>query len=64
VEGGRAFDGGPCSLLVSVNGPYAVVLEGQEEGEASHKKLGVYERAEGKAADGGGVCKDASLFSG
>jgi hypothetical protein len=30
--------------MVSVNEPYAVVLEGQEEGDVSHEDMGVYER--------------------
>jgi hypothetical protein len=54
VEEGFEFDG-PCSLMVSVNGSYAVVLEGQEEGEARHELMGVYERVEGKEVNGRGV---------
>jgi hypothetical protein len=54
VEEGFEFEG-PCSLMVSVNEAYAVVLEGQEEGEAMHEKMGVYERVEGKEVDGRGV---------
>jgi hypothetical protein len=54
VEEGFDFEG-PCSLMVSVNESYAVVLEGQEEGEASHRRMGVYERVEGKEVDGRGV---------
>jgi hypothetical protein len=41
--------------MVSVNESYAVVLEGQEEGEASHEKMGIYERVEDKELDGRGV---------
>jgi hypothetical protein len=54
VEEGVLFEG-PCSLLVSVNESYAVVLEGQEEGEVSHDKMGVYERVEDKEMNGKGV---------
>jgi hypothetical protein len=54
VEEGFLFEG-PCSLMVSVNESYAVVMEGQEEGGASHGKMGVYERVEGKEVDGRGV---------
>jgi hypothetical protein len=54
VEEGGLFEG-PCSLMVSVNESYAVVLEGQEEGEASHEDMGVYERVEGKVLNGRGV---------
>jgi hypothetical protein len=54
VEEGFEFEG-PCSLMVSVNESYAVVLEGQEEGEASHAKMGVYERVEDKEVNGRGV---------
>jgi hypothetical protein len=54
VEEGFLFEG-PCSLMVSVNESYAVVLEGQEEGEASHDKMGVYERVENKEVNGKGV---------
>jgi hypothetical protein len=54
VEEGVLFDG-PCSLMVSVNESYAVVLEGQEEGGASHDKMGVYERVEDKEMNGRGV---------
>jgi hypothetical protein len=54
VEEGVLFEG-PCSLMVSVNESYAVVLEGQEEGEARHDKMGVYERVEGKEMNGRGV---------
>jgi hypothetical protein len=54
VEDGFEFDG-PCSLMVSVNESYAVVLEGQEEGELGHAMMGVYERVEGKDVLGKGV---------
>jgi hypothetical protein len=54
VEEGFEF-GGPCSLMVSVNESYAVVLEGQEEGELSHVDMGVYERVEDKEMNGRGV---------
>jgi hypothetical protein len=54
VEEGVLFEG-PCSLMVSVNESYAVVLEGQEEGEMSHEDMGVYERVEGNEVDGRGV---------
>jgi hypothetical protein len=54
VEEGFEFDG-PCSLMVSVNQSYAVVLEGQEEGKARHEMMGVYERVEDKKVDGRGV---------
>jgi hypothetical protein len=54
VEEGYEFDG-PCSLMVSVNESYAVVLEGQEAGEVSHEMMGVYERVEGKEVNGRGV---------
>jgi hypothetical protein len=54
VEEGVLFEG-PCSLMVSVNESYAVVLEGQEGGEARHDLMGVYERVEGKEMNGRGV---------
>jgi hypothetical protein len=54
VEEGYEFEG-PCSLMVSVNESYAVVLEGQEEGEAKHELMGVYERVENKGVGGRGV---------
>jgi hypothetical protein len=54
LEEGYEFDG-PCSLMVSVNESYAVVLEGQEEGELKHELMGVYERVEGKEMNGRGV---------
>jgi hypothetical protein len=54
VEEGYEFEG-PCSLLVSVNESYAVVLEGLEEGETGHKVTGVYGRVENKEVDGKGV---------
>jgi hypothetical protein len=41
--------------MVSVNESYAVVLEGQEEGECRHEEMGVYERVEGKEMNGRGV---------
>jgi hypothetical protein len=54
VEEGFEFEG-PCSLMVSVNEAYAVVLEGLEEGEVQHLMMGVYERVEDKEVDGRGV---------
>jgi hypothetical protein len=54
VEEGFEFEG-PFSLMVSVNESYAVVLEGQEEGELRHEFMGVYERVEGKEVNGRGV---------
>jgi hypothetical protein len=54
VEEGFEFEG-PCSLLVSVNESYAVVLEGLEEGETGHTVMGVYGRIENKEVDGKGV---------
>jgi hypothetical protein len=54
VVEGFEFEG-PCSLMVSVNEAYAVVLEGQEEDEAKHLMMGVYERVESKEVDGRGV---------
>jgi hypothetical protein len=54
VEEGYEFEG-PCSLLVSVNESYAVVLEGPEEGETGHTLMGVYERLENKEVGGKGV---------
>jgi hypothetical protein len=56
VAEGYEFEG-PCSLMVSVNESYAVVLEGQEEGEARQwlELMGVYERVEDKEVDGRGV---------
>jgi hypothetical protein len=54
VEEGFEFEG-PCSLMVSVNESYAVVLEGQEEGQARHELMGVYARVENKEVDGKGV---------
>jgi hypothetical protein len=41
--------------MVSVNESYAVVLEGQEEGDMCHDKMGVYERVEDKEVNGRGV---------
>jgi phage terminase Nu1 subunit (DNA packaging protein) len=41
--------------MVSVNELYAVVMEGQEEGELKHELMGVYERVEGKEVNGRGV---------
>jgi hypothetical protein len=41
--------------MVSVNESYAVVLEGQEEGELKHELMGVYERVEDKERNGRGV---------
>jgi hypothetical protein len=41
--------------MVSVNESYAVVLEGQEEGEACYHEMGVYERLEDKEVNGRGV---------
>jgi hypothetical protein len=54
VEEGFEFEG-PCSLMVSVDQSYAVVLEGQEEGKAKHVLMGVYERMEDKKVNGRGV---------
>jgi hypothetical protein len=54
VEEGFEFEG-PCSLMVSVNEAYAVMLEGQEDGKAKHGMMGVYERVEDKKANGRGV---------
>jgi hypothetical protein len=54
VEEGFVFEG-PCSLLVSVNESYAVVLEGQEGDEARHRTMGVYERVNGKEVGRRGV---------
>jgi hypothetical protein len=54
IEVGFEFEG-PCSLMVSVNESYAVVLEGQEEGEAQFGKMGVYERLEDIQRNGRGV---------
>jgi hypothetical protein len=54
VEEGYEFEG-PCSLIVSVNESYAVVLEGQEEGELKHELMGVYERVEDKEMNGRGA---------
>jgi hypothetical protein len=54
VDEGFEFEG-PCSLMVSVNESYAVVLEGQEEGEACYHDMSVYERVEGKEMIGRGV---------
>jgi hypothetical protein len=62
VEEGFEFEG-PCSLMVSVNEAYAVVLEGLEEGEiggeiegeAMVDLMGVYERVESREVGGRGV---------
>jgi hypothetical protein len=54
LEEGYVFEG-PCSVVVSVNELYDVVLEGQEEGELKHELMGVYERMEGKEMNGKGV---------
>jgi hypothetical protein len=54
AEEGFEFEG-PCSLMVSVNESYAVVLEGQEEGEVVHETIGVYNRVDGKEVGGRGV---------
>jgi hypothetical protein len=48
--------------MVSVNESYAVVLEGQEEGEAKHELMGVYERVEGKEMNGRGVWQAVGGF--
>jgi hypothetical protein len=48
--------------MVSVNESYAVVLEGQEEGEARHGMMGVYERVEGKEVHGRGVWQAVGGF--
>jgi hypothetical protein len=54
VAEGFEFEG-PCSLMVSVNESYAVVLEGQEEGEAQYERMGIYECVVGKEVCGRGV---------
>jgi hypothetical protein len=54
VAEGYEFEG-PCSLMVSVNESYAVVLEGQEEGEVRHDLMGVHEHMESKEGGGRGV---------
>jgi hypothetical protein len=54
VAEGFEFEG-PCSLMVSVNESYAVVLEGQEEGKVRHGMMGVYERVEDKEVNERGV---------
>jgi hypothetical protein len=54
VEEGFEFEGA-CSLMVSVNEAYAVVLQGLEEGEAMLGLMGVYERVESREVDGRGV---------
>jgi hypothetical protein len=54
VAEGYEFEG-PCTLMVSVNESYAVVLEGQEEDELRHELMGVYDRVEGKEMSGRGV---------
>jgi hypothetical protein len=51
---GFVFEG-PCSVLVSVNEFYDVVLEGQEAGEVQHDLMGVYARQEDKIVNGKGV---------
>jgi hypothetical protein len=61
VEEGFEFEG-PCSLLVSVNESYAVVLEGLEEGETGHMAMGAYERVENKKVDGKGVWQAVGGF--
>jgi hypothetical protein len=61
VEEGFEFEG-PCSLMVSVNESYAVVLEGKEEGELFHEFMGVYERVEGKEVNGRGVWQALGSF--
>jgi hypothetical protein len=59
LEEGYVFEG-PCSVVVSVNGLYDVVIEVQEEGEPLHELMGVYERmAEGKEVNGRGVLAGA-----
>jgi hypothetical protein len=54
LEESYVFEG-PCSVVVSVNELYDVVLEGQEVGELRHDSMGVYERLEGKEVSGRGV---------
>jgi hypothetical protein len=54
VDEGFEFEG-PCLLMVSVNESYAVVLEGQEEEDDCHDRMGVYERVEGKVVGERGV---------
>jgi hypothetical protein len=54
LEEGFIFEG-PCSVLISVNESYDVVLEGQEEGDPQHQSMGVYERVEGKVVNSRGV---------
>jgi hypothetical protein len=46
LEDGFKFEG-PCSVLVSVNETYDLVLEGLVEGEAGVEFMGVYERVDG-----------------
>jgi hypothetical protein len=62
VEEGYEFEG-PCSLMVSVNESYAVVLEGQEEGEVRHAHMGVYERIEDTEVNGRGVWQAVGGFN-
>jgi hypothetical protein len=54
LEEGFMFEG-PCSVVVSVNELYDVVLEGQEEDNPCRVVMGVYERVEGKEVNGRGV---------
>jgi hypothetical protein len=65
LKDGSVFEG-PCSVLVSVNEAFAVVLEGHEEGDPRHGMMGVYERLDRKDVNGRGVWQllgnDAFLF--
>jgi hypothetical protein len=54
LDEGYVFEG-PCSVVVSVNELYDVVLEGQKQGKSQCTKMGVYERMEGKTMNGRGV---------
>jgi hypothetical protein len=54
IEEGVVFSG-PCSVLVSVNELYDVVLEGREEGKPRQEMMGVYERMDGRELNGKGV---------
>jgi hypothetical protein len=44
-----------CSVLISVNENFHVVLGGQEDGDVGHAMMGVYEKMEGKELNGRGV---------
>jgi hypothetical protein len=54
LEEGYVFEG-PCSVVVSVNELYDVVLEGQEEGDPQQGLMGVYQCIEGKEVNGRGM---------